>query len=165
MERYGLYRSLVAGDRESRDVSQDTNFGTSYSYPVHGPCSTSDIHMYIHVLCTVEHFTSASAEVCLQTCYTVTVKVIHSAYTRAYVISSVCTYAILPCYYSIAVLGVIRHSASNSSSVTFPKSLDDLENTAYSTAIPAQITIPSDLLRERITKGGMYYIYTNLSVP
>ena len=49
MERYGLYRSLVAGDRESRDVSQDTNFGTSYSYPVHGPCSTSDIHMYIYM--------------------------------------------------------------------------------------------------------------------
>lgn len=27
MERYGLYRSHATSDRESRDVSQDTNFG------------------------------------------------------------------------------------------------------------------------------------------
>ena len=27
MERYGLYLSLAASDRESRDISQDKNFG------------------------------------------------------------------------------------------------------------------------------------------
>ena len=53
------------------------------------------------------------------------------------------------------VVGVIRYSnSSNASSVTFPESLDELQNTTYSNAITAQISIPSDLLLERKAEGG-----------
>ncbi|CAI8057684.1 Adhesion G protein-coupled receptor L3, partial [Geodia barretti] len=52
------------------------------------------------------------------------------------------------------VIGVIRHSAMlNASSVTFPESLDELENTSYS-AITAQISIPSTLLLDRKAEGA-----------
>ena len=55
------------------------------------------------------------------------------------------------------VIGVIRHSAMlNASSVTFPESLDELENTSYS-AITAQISIPSTLLLDRKAEGGRYH--------
>ena len=62
------------------------------------------------------------------------------------------------CYY-FAVLGVIRFSASsNSSSLTFPESLHELQNTSFSRAINAQISIPSSLLIERKAKGGILYL-------
>jgi hypothetical protein len=38
--------------------------------------------------------------------------------------------------------------------VTFPESISELQNTTYSSAIPAQITIPSDLLQERKAEGA-----------
>ena len=40
-------------------------------------------------------------------------------------------------------------------STTFPESLDDLVNTSFS-IIPAQITIPAQLLMERRGANGMY---------
>jgi hypothetical protein len=43
---------------------------------------------------------------------------------------------------------------AKSSSVTFPESLADLENTAYSDAITAQITIPSILPLDRKAQGA-----------
>lgn len=56
--------------------------------------------------------------------------------------------------YKSLVVGVIRFSnTSNSSSVTFPESETELENTSYS-AVPAKISIPSTLLLDRKAVGG-----------
>ena len=63
------------------------------------------------------------------------------------------------------VVGVIRYSnSSNASSVTFPESLDELQNTTYSNAITAQISIPSDLLLERKAEGGNVRVCVCVSV-
>lgn len=129
-ERYSLYLAMAANDSEYREVQQRENIGMC-TETLSCTCYCNSPFLYL--------FLSISFSLLLPTTFFILLPL-----------------PFLSSYPYNTVIGVTRYSPSSDTSVVFPESSADLENTTYAGSITAQITIPASLLAERQEGGGRY---------